>query len=200
MKMTMPKRLGALGSALALAGVGLFAPATASAQSGGTPARSGTSALIALPFDINGIYTDGGSARPVISDVNDVLTVDMSSQHRPTATGVVINGDTILVTFPDAGTYTAKLVAPGDIRWSNGSTWQRTRLVAVPDLSDTDLTEATTILGSVGLVVGSVRKTVDPTCNNIGLVTGQSPGAGTPVNPGSAVNLAIGIPPHTPCP
>ncbi len=40
----------------------------------------------------------------------------MSSQHRPTATGVVINADTILITFPDAGTFAAKLVAPGTIR------------------------------------------------------------------------------------
>jgi hypothetical protein len=99
-------------------------------------------------FNISGTYTDGGSARPVISDEGDILTVDMSSQHRPTASGVVINSDTILVTFPDIrfnsinigrppaiqiisvpdsheATFTAKLQAPGTIRWSNRSTWRK---------------------------------------------------------------------------
>ena len=86
-----------------------------------------TTAATPLLFDINGTYTDGGSARPVISNANDILRVDMSSQNRPAATGVVINGDTILVIFRDDTTYPAKLQAPGTIRWSNGSTWLKIR-------------------------------------------------------------------------
>jgi len=157
-----------------------------------------TPATTAVVFDLNGTYSDGGSARPVISDVNDILTVDMSSQHRPTATGVVITSDTILVTFPDDGTYTAKLQAPGTIRWSNGSAWQKTR--RVPDVRGDTVAAARSVLTASGFRVGTVSSFVDRTCNNIGTVGRQVPGAGTSAIPGTAVNLSVGRRPPTPCP
>src|SRR3982751_643742 len=116
MKLTLRRALGVFGAGAILAGLGMAGTVV---QAGAQPVAS---AAVTTVFDLNGTYTDGGSARPVISNVNDILTVDMSSQHRPTATGVVITSDTILVTFPDDGTYAAKLQAPGTIRWSNGST------------------------------------------------------------------------------
>ena len=81
-----------LSAVTALLGVALVAAAApASARPAPTPKPSAVAASTPLVFDINGSYTDGGSARPVISDVNDILTVDMSSQHRPNASGIVIN-------------------------------------------------------------------------------------------------------------
>ncbi|MFI6789714.1 PASTA domain-containing protein [Nonomuraea sp. NPDC050383] len=174
----------ALATALTMAGAG-------AADAAATP----------LVFDLNGTFTDGGSARPVISDVNDILTVDMSSQHRPTATGVVINSDTILVTFPDDAAYTAKLQAPNTIRWSNGSTWQKLNVVRVPNVLDETKDAATSILNSAGLVVGRVNKVVDKTCNHNNTVSDQTPAAGTLTPPGSLVDLTIGVlPQKTQCP
>lgn len=145
----------AVGLVVGLMLTALFATAVgASAQSAPVPTRAATTAATPLLSDINGTYSDGGSARPVISNVNDILTVDMSSQRRPTATGIVINSDTILVTFPDDTTYTAKLQAPSTIRWSNGSTWQKTTLV--PDVRGNSVSGARSILNSSGFVVGTV--------------------------------------------
>ena len=171
---------------VAAAGAGAAAPVTSA------PARVAVPAAIPLPFDINGTFTDGGSARPVISDVNDILTVDMSSQHRPTASGVVINTDTILITFPDDATYTAKLQAPDIIRWSNGSTWQKLTL-RVPDVGEKSQSVATSILNAAGFTVGSVKSLVDPTCNHNKTVSAQTPSAGTLALRGTAVNLTIGL-------
>ncbi len=198
MKITMPKVLSALGAALALTAAGLPASTGASAQ---TPAtRPVTAAAVPLVFDINGTYTDGGSARPVISNVNDILTVNMASQNRPNASGVVINSDTILITFPDDATYTAKLQAPGTIRWSNGSAWQKLGLVTVPNVVGNSRTLATSTLASAGLRVGSVTPMVDVRCEKIGLVARQSPGSGAQVVLGSAVNLTVWTAPRRPCP
>lgn len=196
MTTTLCKRAGALAAGLALAGTAVFAGATpANAESRSAPAATAATVVV---FDLNGTYSDGGSARPVITDVNDILTVDMSSQRRPTATGVVINSDTILVTFPDAGTFTAKLQAPDTIRWSNGSAWQKTRLV--PDVIGNTVTRARSVLATAGFTVGTVSSFVDSTCNNIGTVGRQDPGAGTSAIPGTAVNLSVGRRPSTPCP
>jgi hypothetical protein len=167
-------------------------------KSAGTLAAPAAPANTAAVFDLDGTYSDGGSARPVISDVNDILTVDMSSQHRPTATGVVITSDTILVTFPDDTAFAAKLQAPGTIRWSNGSTWQKTRLV--PDVRGETVAGARSVLTASGFTVGTVSSFVDRTCNNIGTVGRQVPGAGTSAVPGTAVNLSVGTQPPTPCP
>ncbi len=188
----MRNRAGVLVGLLAMTGATMLATAT--------PASAHLAVAAATPviFDLNGTYSDGGSARPVISNNNDVLTVNMSSQHRPTATGVVINSDTILVTFPDDATYTAKLQAPGTIRWSNGSAWAKTR--AVPSVIGDTVSQASTALSNAGFRIGSVSSTPDRTCENIGTILRQSPGANSQNLPGTAVNVTVGSRPPTPCP
>ena len=177
---------------LAVAGAALFAVAA--------PASAAPAVAAATPvvFDLNGTYSDGGSARPVITNNNDILTVDMSSQRRPTASGVVINSDTILVTFPDDATYTAKLLAPGTIRWSNGSSWSKTR--AVPNVIGDTVSQASTVLSNAGFRLGSIAGLPDRTCEHIGTILRQSPVAGSQNLPGTPVNVTLGTRPPTPCP
>ncbi|MFI1172756.1 PASTA domain-containing protein [Streptomyces melanogenes] len=200
----------ALATALNVAGAGAghaaqlrpasVTPVAAGAHTASAPTRTAVAAATPLVFDVNGTFTDGGSARPVITDVNDILTVDMSSQHRPTASGVVINSDTILVTFPDDATYSAKLQAPNIIRWSNGSTWQKLNLARVPDVRDETQAAAKSILNSAGFAVGRVTSFIDFTCNHDRTVSDQTPGANTLAVPGSAVDLRIGLlPPRGTC-
>lgn len=76
-------------------------------------------------FDLNGAWTDGLSARPVITVLDRAITVNMSALGRPNARGTVVDASNITVTFPDDATYTARLIAPGTILWSNNSTWTK---------------------------------------------------------------------------
>jgi hypothetical protein len=80
---------------------------------------------IAAPtiFDLNGKWTDGRGPGPIISVTGNSLSVNMAANNRPTASGSVINGSTISVTFPDDATYTGQLLSPNRIQWSNGSFW-----------------------------------------------------------------------------
>jgi hypothetical protein len=78
-----------------------------------------------LQFDINGPWTDDGSAKPVITNVSTALVIDMSYARRPNATGSVIDVSSILVTFPDDNTYIGTFVTPTLLRWSNRSTWRK---------------------------------------------------------------------------
>ena len=174
-------------AALGVALVGVAGPA--SAGSAAAPTSTAVAASTPLLFDINGSYTDGGSARPVISDVNDILTVDMSSQSRPNATGVAINSDTILVTFTDDAAFGAKLVAPDTIQWSNGSTWRKLTFASVPDVVGLTAAAASTQLHSLGFGVSS---RVSLTCDELpGHVARQTPAAGTSVPVGSTVFIYI---------
>jgi hypothetical protein len=190
MKIHIRRMSGALSAAMLLAGVGMLASVTpASAQYASTSAHAVIAATTPTLFDLNGTYTDGGSARPVISDLNDILTVDMSSQHRPTASGVVISSDTIVVTFPDDATYGAKLVAPGTIRWSNGSTWRKLTFATVPDTVGFSQAVATSDLQSAGfLVTTGTTFTCDTRQGN---VASQTPPGGTSAMQGSIVNIQI---------
>ena len=156
-------------------------------QAGAEPVAA---AAVTTVFDLNGTYTDGGSARPVIKNVNDILTVDMSSQHRPNATGIVINSDTILVTFPDDATYGAKLLASGTIAWSNGSAWRKLSLVSVPNVVGQDSTAAIATLRARGFVV---TQTHPLTCDPDGTVTKQSPAGGQLAPQGSTVNITVPV-------
>jgi len=79
-------------------------------------------------LDINGIWTDGSHRRAFISDGLKGLTVDMSSFfNRPDAHGLIVNGSTISVTFPDELTHIGTLQPPDRINWSNGSVWTKRR-------------------------------------------------------------------------
>jgi hypothetical protein len=192
MKINLRRAFGIGSVATVLTGAWLLLIA---APGNAQPERSAPAAAPAITtaFDLNGVYTDGGSARPRISDVNDILTIDMSSQHRPTATGVVVNSDTILVTFPDDATYGAKLVAPGTIRWSNGSAWQKLTLAVVPDVVGLTSAQATAAIGSAGLTAHASNVI---TCDTFaGRVDHQSPSAGTQLPVGSLVNIYIAVKP-----
>jgi hypothetical protein len=116
-------RLRRFMTAVLLTGVGLgFAVAGASNASAATGGGATTNALA---FDVNGLWTDNGSAKPVFTVVNNTVVIDMSFAHRPNATGSVISATSILVTFPDADTYIGTFQTPGFLRWSNGATWQK---------------------------------------------------------------------------
>jgi PASTA domain len=194
MKFTLRRALGVLGAGAILAGLGM---AGAAAQAGAQPVAAAAVAVTTV-FDLNGTYTDGGSARPVIKNVNDILTVDMSSQHRPTATGVVVNSDTILVTFPDDATYGGKLIAPGTIAWSNGSAWRKLPLVSVPNVVGLLSADAIATLHASGFVV---TQTKPISCDADGTVTRQSPTGDQLVPQGSTVNITVPTPRlKPPCP
>lgn len=185
MKFTFRRALGALGAGAVLAGLALTGTAT---QAG---AQTSAAAATTTVFDVSGTYTDGGSARPVITRANDILTVDMSSQHRPTATGVVVNSDTILVTFPDDATYGGKLIAPGTIAWSNGSAWRKLTMVVVPNVVGLDPADALAALHAKGFVVTQAHP---PRCDADGTVTGQSPTGGQLAPQGSTVRITVPVP------
>ena len=198
MNLNFRRIFGTASAVAVLMGAGLLAVAApAGAQSAQPWPVSVTPAATTTVFDLNGIYTDGGSARLRITDVNDILTVDMSSQNRPAANGVVINADTILVTFPDVNAFGAKLAAPGTIRWSNGSVWQKLTTVIVPDVTGKAQAQAMTILQSAGLTSHAQNFT---TCDTgPGLVDHQDPKADTAVAPGTLVQIYIAVKP-TICP
>jgi hypothetical protein len=140
-------------------------------------------------FHLSGTYDVGGPARPVISNVNVVLTVDMSGFGRPDACGTVIDRDISSVTFPDDATYGAGLIAPGAIGWSNGTLWRR--LTRVPSVIRQTQLNAKQILSAAGFV-GFVSSTpVDRTCAFINVVRTQSPAGGTLALPGTVVLLSI---------
>jgi len=86
---------------------------------------SGLSTVI----DLNGTWTSGGVPGPVISVSGTSISVDMSAYKRPTASGSILDGSDITVTFPDDATYTAKLLPPGTILWSNNSSWTKVSIV-----------------------------------------------------------------------
>jgi hypothetical protein len=73
-------------------------------------------------------------------------------------------------------------------------------LPLVPYVKGQTLADATGALTAAGFARGTVSYVTDPVCNNIGLVTNQSPSAGTPAAAGTLVNLSIGKLPTTPCP
>jgi hypothetical protein len=176
-----------------LAGAGMLASITQASAHSAPTSDAAIAATTPTLFDLNGTYTDGGSAHPVISDLNDILTVDMSSQNRPTASGIVINGDTIIVTFPDDTAYGAKLVAPGTIRWSNGATWRKLTFATVPDVVGLSQAVATSALQSAGFAV-TTGTTI--TCDTVqGDVDSQAPQGGTSAVQGSTVKIFIAVKP-----
>jgi hypothetical protein len=70
---------------------------------------------------------------------------------------------------------------------------------SIPNVKGNTLADATSALTAAGYTRGTVSYIVDSTCNNIDLVTKQSPAAGTSMAPGTPVKLWIGTEP-TICP
>jgi hypothetical protein len=147
-----------------------------------------TTAKIATVFDLDGRYTGGGSARPRITDVSNVLTVDMSSQHRPTAVGLVLSASTIVVTFPDVNqSFQGTLVAPGRIVWDNNTEWLK--LPYVPNVTGDSLKEAVAAVAAAGFTAKTLQGT---SCGSGPLsVSNQAPMAGTQADFGSQVRLTV---------
>ncbi|HEX6682397.1 MAG TPA: PASTA domain-containing protein [Candidatus Limnocylindrales bacterium] len=197
MRINVLGRLGTLGAVCALAVAGPLATAAqASTQPASAPTRV-TVAAIPTVFNLNGTYDVGGPARPVISNVNDVLTVNMSAFGRPNASGTVLAPDLIQVRFPDNGTFGAVLVAPGIIKWSNGTEWRK--LTPVPDVIGQTEFDARQILNAAGF--GSrVSSPIDRTCIFVNVVRTQSPSAGTLALRGTSVSLVIPREPLDGCP
>jgi hypothetical protein len=95
-----------------------------------------STAVITPVFDLNGKYSAGGAPGPVIHLSGNIITVDMSAYHRPTASGVLITPTHAQITFTDDktvpnGRYDVLLTAPNTLLFQqNKSTWQKTaRLV-----------------------------------------------------------------------
>lgn len=83
-----------------------------------------TTGAVSTVLDLNGNWSAGGR-RAVIAIQANALTIDMSAFGRPAASGSIVDGSTITVTFPDDKTFTGKLQAPNMIRWSNGTAWTK---------------------------------------------------------------------------
>jgi beta-lactam-binding protein with PASTA domain len=75
-------------------------------------------------------------------------------------------------------------------------------LSVVPDLEGMTVAEARQALSAAGFVIGSVGTAVDNSCNNVGFVFSQNPGANATVPVGTAVNIRLGAKPKPPrlCP
>jgi PASTA domain-containing protein len=140
-------------------------------------------------FDLNGTFKDNGSARPRITVVNDVLTVDLSSQNRPPAYGLVFDDHTILVIFPDINAwFRGTLVAPGTILWSNNTIWQK--LPYVPNVIGQPMNDASAALKAAGFRVRTTQSR--PICSgNSWFVTQQTPAGNTQADPGSKVRITV---------
>lgn len=72
-------------------------------------------------------------------------------------------------------------------------TW--TVQAVVPDIVGLDYWSAAEALGEVGLSFGYEHDVMDLNCTSIGIVLGQSPGAGAAVAPWSAINYDLGVAP-----
>jgi len=144
---------------------------------------------VATPFDLNGTYKDNGSGRPRITVSGDILTVDLSSQSRPQASGLIFDDHTILVVFPDVSAwFRGTLVAPATILWSNNTIWQK--LPYVPGVIGDSQKDAVTALKAAGFTVKSQQQR--PICSGTTwFVTRQTPAGGTQADPGSPVSITV---------
>jgi PASTA domain len=166
---------------------------------------------------LNWAFTDAPAGKAT-SDVVDALPAGQPIANLIGTGSVYAAGSTTSQTrFGDFSSVEVDPQVPGGTcavaaqqYFSASGTWN-TRLarlgncqpaVLVPDVRNDKLPEAAQVLAAAGLTVGQVTNVLDHTCNNIGTVLGQNPNAGTPVQTGSADNLAIGRRPPPPfqCP
>jgi hypothetical protein len=88
-------------------------------------ATTGGGGNVTTVFELAGNWASGGQPGPKISRSGNALTVDMSAYRRPAAHGSIIDAQTITVTFADDTTFTARLLPPGTIAWSNNTRWTK---------------------------------------------------------------------------
>jgi hypothetical protein len=69
----------------------------------------------------------------------------------------------------------------------------------VPDVRGLGVSAAWAAVQAAGFARGTATYRDDPTCNNIGIVTSQTPPAGRVLPAGTVVNLTAGKQPRTPC-
>lgn len=108
-----------------------------------------------------------------------------AERHVRLLADITGDGRDDIVGFGDAGVYTAVSRGDGSFVLPAGT--------AVPELRGLSTAEATSALQAVGLVVGRRGYVLDPTCENIGRVLRQSPAPGAEVDPGSAVDIWVGL-------
>lgn len=77
----------------------------------------------ALSFD--GVWNYEGAPGPIVTQLDNNFSVDMSDYRRPKAMGTITAPGRALVNFPDDTTHTATLMSPSCIQWSNGTIWTR---------------------------------------------------------------------------
>jgi hypothetical protein len=81
--------------------------------------------IVNTVMDLNGNWSDGSDRTAVIYEGAKSIKINMSDYDRPNAQGTIVNSSNIKVKFPDDKEYTAQLIAPNKIKWSNGSFWTK---------------------------------------------------------------------------
>jgi hypothetical protein len=189
MNINVRRILGTASAVAVLMGTGAAAlAAPAGAQSAQPWPHVAAAPQVATGFDLNGTYKDNGSARPRITVSGNIFTVDLSSQNRPPAYGLIFDDHTIMVIFPDVSAwFRGTLVAPGTILWSNNTIWQK--LPYVPDVTGQSANSATTALRAAGF---TAKTQAGPSCGTgPGVVIRQTPAGGAQADAGSQVTIVI---------
>lgn len=147
-----------------------------------------------------GHFDDGSFHGPFHMVLNNVTAADLSSglvqfSFSPVGNDTWRFSYSLTLTFSDG---TAFAFNENSKSLSQDNSFFQTPFtlvnqVLVPNVIGETLPQATRDLTAVGLVRGPVKNKVD--CANVGLVTDASPGAGTPVNPGTEITLTLGTEP-----
>jgi hypothetical protein len=166
---------------------------------------------------LNWAFTDAPN-QLATSDVVDSLPAGQPISNLIGTGTVLVNGGTTTETrFGDFSSVSIDPSVPaGGCAWttqqyftSTGDWTSRLARVGacqspavVPDLTGDSTSVAASALSAAGLTLGQVTAVNDNTCNNIGTVMSQNPGAGSQVVAGTAVNITIGQMPPPPfqCP
>ncbi|MBB5867576.1 hypothetical protein F4553_000955 [Allocatelliglobosispora scoriae] len=153
-------------------------------------------------YQNNGALPDAAWAFAGLSDVNGDSRADFVWRHTSGQVAVwFLNGGQFLgEAYPASLGTDQRLEAllPMAPRKPFAGNDPGSNAARVPDVRGMTLAEARDTLRVAGYVVGTVAEQVDATCNNLGLVVSQVPGAGV-YPPGTAVKVWIGSRPPV-CP
>ena len=171
---------------------------------------------------LNWSYTDAPRGEAT-SDVVDPLPAGQAITNLLLSSTVLVNGSSVGTSGNNRfGDFSSVSIDPsipgGTCAWttqqyfsSTGDWATRVARVGscqppppaiVPNVVGDKQSVASSALSSAGLTLGHVSFVNDNTCDNIGIVESQSPGAGGQVASGSAVNITVGQKPPAPfsCP